>query len=132
MALDAWSMDREVWEATYMKPKAKPTGGPFTFDKSTTMRDVKDQLATQGFTLERSRVYAVDSDRRKGLMILKEGRAYKKLIKLMEASADSMRKGRDHNGWDAFTFDFGGKKITVGKTYFVYPINGNKWSVWES
>jgi hypothetical protein len=135
-ALDGWSMSKDVWEATHLAPpKAKPTGGPFTFDRTTKMKDIKAQFAAAGYLLERH-PRAVPSSSwgsdRAGAVLLKNGRAWSKVTKLMEASANSMKKWRDDQGWDMYTFDFGGKKITMGKIYYGYPVNGNRWSLWES
>jgi hypothetical protein len=129
-ALDAWSMSKEVWEATYLKPVAKPTGGPFSFDSSSTMKEISEQLKAQGHPLIKTRAVPGGWNLRHALM-LEDGRAYKKLLSLLEASADSSRKTSTSDGHDLFVFDFGGKKINVGKIGFGYPINGTKWAVWD-
>lgn len=135
-ALDGWSMSRDTWEVTHLDPpKVKPTGGPFSFDRSTTMKDIKAQFAAQGYTLEKHpRAVPGTSwtQKRDGAVLIKDGRAWGKIVKLMEASANHMKKWRDEQGWDMYTFDFGGKKITMGKIYYGYPVNGNRWSLWES
>ena len=128
--LDAWSgMDRAQWEATWVKPKAKLTGGPFAFDSSTNLKEVASQLAAQGHPLAPTRASPMGVDR---AFPLKNGRRYKQLVKMLEASADSVRESRTRDGWPLYIFDFGDLKVNLGKVYFTYPINGNKWSLWVS
>lgn len=129
-ALDGQAMSRAQWESKYVKPPApKPAGGPFSFGPATQMADIIAQFGAAGHPLEKH-PRAQPFQWGLNAVLLKRGRAWKEALKLMEASADSMRKAQSQDGWDVYTFDFGGKEISLGKIYYGYPLNSMRWSLW--
>jgi hypothetical protein len=129
--LDSFVLPENLWNATYDKPRVKPVGGPFMFDSSTTMKEVAEQLRTQGHPLVRTRAVPTNFSKSHALE-LQNGRMYKQLLALLEASADSMSKVINDQGWEEYAFRFGDKKVLVGKINFGYPVNGVKWAVWTN
>jgi len=127
--LDSWTMEADVWRSVYIKKEVKPTGGPFSLDRSSTLKDMLAQLEANGHPAKLDTRNVIGSPRQ--VLELKNGRLVKQLLKLLEASADKMYKSQTDSGWDAFSFDFGGKQFTVTKRYFGYPVNGMKWVVQE-
>jgi len=125
-AIDSWSMDRAEWEAKWEKPVVRPSGGPFSFDRSTTMQDMAAQLAAQGFATKPARLLSMKGGTK---LVLQNGRQMKQLYKMLEASADSVQKTATRDGWDLFKFNFGGQEIHLAKENYGYPIKGNAWGI---
>ncbi len=119
--IDSYNMPIDTWKALYVKPEAKPSGGPFVIGPSTPFKEVLQQVEAQGFKTKPSRNY-----RGKVVAMLLDARRIKQLLLLFEASADTKKKGQDENGWEFFRFDFGGRKIEVGREYIDYA---NRWAI---
>ena len=115
-AIDSWNMDRTLWEAKYLKPVVKPTGGPFLIDPSTPFKDVLEQVQAQGFGIKMAR----DLSRYELVAMIVDARRIKQLLLMFEASSDSKKRGTDDSGWEFFQFNFGGRTIEVGKAYIDY------------
>lgn len=126
-AIDSWSMGRDEWEAKWEKPVVKPSGGPFSFSRGTTLRELSSQLDAAGFATTPTEAGTYGKSRKK--LVLKNGRQWRALQKALEASADSLRKSTNQDGWDLLTYDFGGQKIVMVKSYLGYPVNGMAWTL---
>ena len=119
--VDSYNMPIDTWKAQYLKPEVKPSGGPFVIGPSTPFKEVLQQVEAQGFKTKPARNY-----RGKVVTMLSDARRIKQLLLLLEASADAKKKGQDENGWELFQFDFGGRKIEVGREYIDYA---NRWAI---
>jgi hypothetical protein len=127
--IDAQVMDEATWKAKWIKaPKPKATGGPFAFTSKTTDQEALDAMRAQGHPAGKVRgMYS--QGREKRMYALTNGRKWKQLYRLLDASTSKMSKERNDDGWEVFSFKFGRFTVYLYKHYIGYPVNGMKWVV---